>query len=83
MDILNTVVSWLGNAVNIILDFVSQALPDSPFTLLDNSPISDILGYINYFVPVAFILDILLVWGTCIVIYFAYSALMRWFKIIE
>ena len=58
-------------------------LPDSPFKLLSNSPISQYLPYINYFIDVATILDILVAWITCIGIYYGYQVILRWIKAIN
>lgn len=83
MDVFKQVFDWLGNALNQVLSWVLFMLPDSPFKLLSNSPISQYLPYINYFIDVATILDILVAWITCIGIYYGYQVILRWIKAIN
>lgn len=75
---------FLGSVIlSYILSFVVVLLPDSPFKLLDYTPIADILPYINYFVPLDFMLSTLTAWGVCIVVYYAYQIALRWAKAIQ
>lgn len=83
MDVFKQIFDWLGNALNQVLSWVLFMLPDSPFKLLSNSPISQYLSYINYFIDVATILDILVAWITCIGIYYGYQVILRWIKAIN
>lgn len=80
MDVFNSILSSVGNIINNILNFVLMVLPDSPFTLLDNSPIADIIGYINYFVPIDFMVDTLSAWTAAILIYYCFQIILRWVK---
>lgn len=83
MDVFKQIFDWLGSALNQVLSWVLFMLPDSPFKLLSNSPISQYLPYINYFIDVATILDILVAWITCIGIYYGYQVILRWIKAIN
>lgn len=83
MDVFKQIFDWLGNALNQVLSWVLFMLPDSPFKLLSNSPISQYLPYINYFIDVATIFDILVAWITCIGIYYGYQVILRWIKAIN
>lgn len=83
MDVFKQIFDWLGNALNQVLSWVLFMLPDSPFKLLSNSPISQYLPYIDYFIDVATILDILVAWITCIGIYYGYQVILRWIKAIN
>lgn len=76
---MSTVITWLENAMKWAL----SCLPDSPFTLLDNSPIKEYLGYINWFLPFDFVVATLQVWLAAIAIYYIYSAVLRWVKAIN
>ncbi len=80
MDVFNSIVSWVGDKINIILSFVALALPDSPFTLLDKTPIAPYLSYINYFVPLDFICDVLAAWTSAILIFYGFQIILRWAK---
>ena len=83
MDIFNSIVAWVGDKLNWIMSFICIVLPDSPFSLLDKSPISEYLGYINYFIPIEFMIDTLTAWTGCILVYYGYQMIMRWAKAIE
>lgn len=65
--------------VALILAF----LPSSPFTAVLNT-ISSIpyLSYLNWFFPVTECIAVLEVWLSAILIYYVYSAIMRWIKVI-
>lgn len=79
MDIFNSIAALLKQA----LSWVVALLPNSPFKLLDNSPIRDILPYINWFVPFGFIVSTLELWLVAIAGYYLYSVILRWVKAIN
>lgn len=83
MDVFRQIFDWLGNALNDVLAWVLCLLPDSPFKAISNSPISQYLPYINYFIDVAFILDVLSAWVVCIGVYYGYQVILRWAKAIN
>lgn len=83
MDVFHSIFDWLGNALNDMLGWILFMLPDSPFKLLSKSPISQYLGYINFFVPVDFILSILGAWISAIAIYYGYKIILAWIKAIN
>ena len=58
-------------------------LPSSPFQTVINS-FSNVpyLEFLNWFFPVTECIAVLEVWLAAIVIYYMYSAIMRWIKII-
>lgn len=51
--------------------------------MLDNSPISKYLVYINYFVDFAFIVDTLTLWLVAVAGYYTYSVILRMIKTID
>lgn len=72
---------YTGNLGKTVVSF----LPDSPFTgVLDRfAGVSQLaLEYLNWFYPVGDFLKIASAWLTAIGVYYAYSAIMRWTKII-
>ena len=83
MDVFKDIFNWLGNALNDVLGWVLFMLPDSPFKILSNSPISSYLPYLNYFIDIPTILDILIAWVTCIGVYYGYQVILRWIKAIN
>ncbi len=78
-DLLQNVIDGLGDTLESILDI----LPDSPFTAIDNSPISEYIGYINWIVPMTEIIAILQVWVVAIATYYLVVIVLRWIKAIQ
>lgn len=66
-----------------LLAVVMAFLPYSPFTVVINS-IGEIpyLSYFNWFFPVSECVAVLEAWIAVVAIYYVYSAIMRWIKII-
>lgn len=83
MDIFKNVWGWITDLLAYALNFVVKALPDSPFTLLDNSPIKPYLGFMNWALPVNEVIATLEVWLVAVGIFYLYQVLMRWTKAIE
>ncbi len=79
MDIFNSIGALLTKA----LKWVVLLLPSSPFKMLDNTPVKDILPYINWFVPFGFIVSTLELWLVAIAGYYLYSIILRWVKAIN
>lgn len=65
------------------LDIIFFMLPDSPFKNIDNSPIVEFLGYLNYLIPIPEILGVLTLWCTAIGIYYLVQIALRWIKVID
>lgn len=83
LDGLSGLFKGLLNVVALIAQTVMLFLPDSPFQLLDNTPIQPYLGYINWFIPVSQIVSIVAAWIFCVGIYYAYSIILRWVKAVN
>lgn len=79
MDVFNAI----GKALQQALLWVVNLLPDSPFKLIDNSPVSDLLPYINFFIPFDFVIATLELWLAAIAVYYIYSVVLRWVKAIN
>lgn len=78
---MNAVQNFTGNLGKTVMSF----LPDSPFIgVLDRfSGFSEVgLSYLNWFFPFGDLLKIACAWLSAIAVYYAYSALMRWAKIL-
>lgn len=75
----NGFIKLLAKALNIIFFM----LPDSPFKNIDNSPIVEFLGYLNYLIPIPEILGVLTLWCTAIGIYYLVQIALRWIKVID
>lgn len=83
MDIFRQIIDWLGGQLDTILSWITYLLPPSPFSLLENSPISEYIGYINYFVPIDFMVNTLTAWGAAVLVFYSYHVILRWAKAIE
>lgn len=65
------------------LSFLLSVFPKSPFReTIDNFAALPFLGYLNWFMPVAQMLGIGLLWLTAIGLYYVYSVIARWVKLI-
>lgn len=70
-------------------DFLKNILPGSPFTsFLDGfseklSIYGDAIAFLNWFFPVRTFLSVFQSWLTALSIYYTWSVIMRWVKIID
>lgn len=83
MDIFGEIWNWICDTLYDLLKSIIDLLPDSPFQMLDNSPISKYLVYINYFVDFQFIVDTLTLWLVAVAGYYTYSVILRMIKTID
>ncbi len=51
MNVFGEIWNWLCDTLYEMLKSIIDLLPDSPFKLLDNTPIQPYLKYINCFIP--------------------------------
>lgn len=76
--IWNSVLDVLNNVANAIIFL----LPDSPFKTIEVPvEIKNLLGYVNYYIPMAQIVAIVSSWAGCVGIYYIYRAILRWVKV--
>lgn len=84
MATLKNLWSNLQDILNDILSVVLLLLPDSPFADVEiPTEVKELLGYVNYFVPVGAMLGIGTGWLTAIGIYYLYQTILRWAKTIK
>ena len=83
MEVFGEIWYWICDTLYELLKSIIDLLPDSPFQMLDNSPISKYLVYINYFVDFAFIVDTLTLWLVAVAGYYTYSVILRMIKTID
>ncbi|WP_440451315.1 hypothetical protein [Ruminococcus intestinalis] len=83
MDVFGEIWNWICDTLYDLLKSIIDLLPDSPFQMLDNSPISKYLVYINYFVDFQFIVDTLTLWLVAVAGYYTYSVILRMIKTID
>lgn len=69
------------------LKAVLSFLPDSPFKILDSltpgTQIYEILGMVNWFIPIYSFVGIFEGWLLCVAIYYVYQVVLRWLHAIE
>lgn len=77
--IMDFVYQWAVKMINVILSL----LPTSPFRqFINNWSAPSYLGWLNWFFPVSEVLGVLTIWLTSISLFYLYSIIMRWTKMI-
>lgn len=77
--VIKSFFSWINAGIISALD----RLPDSPFQFDLPPEFANLLGYINYFVPIGDFLKIMAGWLICIGVWYVISFLLRWAKVIQ
>lgn len=73
----------IGQAFSGLVDDIIQLLPTSPFQqFLEDFEDLPFLGYLNWFFPVRGCLIVLAAWLGAIALFYLYSIVMRWVKMI-
>lgn len=83
---LNTLIdgiNWLLDAVVSAINFVLQILPNSPFQSVDFSAIQPYLSNFNWYFPVKQVITFLGVWLAAVLIYYAYTVILRITQMID
>lgn len=74
-EIWNSITDIVDDVVNAII----LLLPTSPFSTYELPPeVKELLGYVNYFVPVKAMVVIAVSWVGCIATYYFYQTILRW-----
>lgn len=74
---------WMKELINSFAQTLMSVLPTSPFQQFLGD-FSDIpyLGWLNWFIPIGSFIRIGIVWLSAIAIFYLYSIIMRWVKMI-
>ena len=80
---LSGILDGIGQAIENALEWLVNLLPDSPFRMLDNTPIQPYLKYINWVIPIDFMLDTLTLWLVAVAGYYCWRVVLRWVKAID
>ncbi|WP_294387818.1 hypothetical protein [uncultured Ruminococcus sp.] len=83
MEVFGEIWNWICETLYDLLKSIIDLLPDSPFKLLDSTPIQRYLKYINWVIPVDFIVDTLTLWLVAVAGYYTYSAILRMLNTID
>lgn len=75
--------TWIIGKLCEFGDYLMNVLPTSPFQPFIQE-FSDLpyLGYVNYFIPISAMLKIGAAWLVSIGLFYLYSVIMRWTKLI-
>lgn len=81
-NLLVSFVNFVINAIGGALSFILGVLPKSPFKYLENASVKEYLGYLNWIVPIDYIITFLEAWLVAIALFYIYQAFARWVKMI-
>lgn len=77
----------MGDLISGGLKAVLGFLPDSPFAILDdlaaNTQVRQMLGMVNWFIPIYLFVPILTGWLAGVAVYYVYQTVLRWLRAIE
>lgn len=77
-------IRFMKEILDKLLSVILSLLPLSPFTdAIDSLTKLPYLGYLNYFVPVNVFIKIGKAWLAAIALFYLYSVVARWIKLIE
>ena len=77
MDFFN----WIGEKITSIIDTVIGSLPSSPIVWLESNPVvSELMPYVNWFIPVYTFISMAELWVTACVAYYSIKLILRWAK---
>lgn len=76
-------INFVIESIGLLFSVIFSLLPNSPFSNVTLSPISEWLGYLNYLIPVSEIVSILTLWASSIGVYYIYQIALRWAKVVE
>lgn len=81
---LDNIVEIFKSIFSKVIDGILQFLPNSPFQyIVQTMPGLPYLPVLNWFFPIAEIAYVTELWLTAIIIYYVYSALLRFVKAIR
>ena len=80
-------VDMLDSIINLLVDFVNWVisfLPQSPFaSFIDKMQDIPYLGWLNWFIPVGSIIAVGQAWLVSVALFYLYSIIMRWIRVID
>ena len=87
LDVVVNVVNSILRGLVALVDILLIWMPDCPFVAAISS-VEDVIGnemigYVNYFLPISEIAAFLVLWLAAVLLYYAVSVLLRWKKIIS
>ena len=84
LDSIGGVWEGLTQWVNTLLMAVIAILPDSPFQKITTpAAVSNVLGYINYILPVSAIVTTTVIWMSAVLGYYVIKVILNWLKAVN
>jgi len=81
---VETIFNWLTSKIAYVINSIMIILPDSPFVMLSrDADIMQILGWVNWVIPVGEMIAILEAWLVAVALFYVYQLILRWAKAIE
>ena len=75
---------WMISLFNNFADTLKSVLPMSPFApFIDQFSNLPYISWLNWFIPVGEIINVLTAWLGAILLFYAYSIVLRWVKAIS
>lgn len=75
---------WMISLFNNFADTLKSVLPMSPFVpFIDQFSNLPYISWLNWFIPVGEIINVLTAWLGAILLFYAYSIVLRWVKAIS
>lgn len=78
INIINFIIKIFGGIISGIL----SVLPNSPFSVFNNSSVSEYLSGFAWIVPFGQIISLLELWTAAIIVYYVYQIVLRWLKVV-
>lgn len=76
-------IDWLMEMFRNVGQWLMNLLPQSPFRpFIDNLQLPQYMAWLNWFFPIHEILLVMTGWLAAIALFYAYSIIMRWVKVI-
>lgn len=75
---------WMSSLFNHFGEALKKVLPTSPFApYIERFGNLPYLSWLNWFLPIGEALDVLAAWLAAIVLFYAYSIVLRWVRAIS
>lgn len=75
---------WMISLFNNFADNLKSVLPTSPFApYIEEFSNLPYMSWVNWFIPVGEIVNVLTAWLGAILLFYAYSIVLRWIKAIS
>lgn len=80
---MNDLINWMINLISNFGTVLMEVLPRSPFAdWIESFEVEQFAGILNWFVPVGQMASVFALWLVAVGLFYMYSILMRWIKMI-